>query len=62
MPPAVAPASQMRRTIATVFVQRDGNFVDDEFVQRGLDHHLGGKLHAGRAQIHLKEGGFCERT
>src|SRR3989442_5585660 len=48
--PTVAPGAQVRRPRPAVRTQRHGYLVDPLALQRGLDHHLAGKLHAGRAK------------
>ena len=54
--PAIAPGTQMRRTAAAILVQRGGDLGHAEAVHRGLDHHLGGELHAGGLQAAATDG------
>jgi acetyl-CoA carboxylase carboxyltransferase component/pyruvate/2-oxoglutarate dehydrogenase complex dihydrolipoamide acyltransferase (E2) component len=51
VPPAVAPAAQMRRAAAPVGRERRRHLGDREPEQRRLHHHLRGELHPDRAQI-----------
>src|SRR6516165_5896475 len=51
MPPAVAPAAQVRRTAAAVLGERGGDLGDLLVREGGLHHHLAGELHAGRLEV-----------
>src|SRR6516164_11401085 len=53
MPPAVAPAAQVRRTAAAVLGERGGDLGDLLVREGGLHHHLAGELHAGRLEAEL---------
>src|ERR1700691_1668101 len=52
MTPAIAEATQVRRTAALVRPVRDGNFRDARAELRRPDYKLGRKLHPSTAQIH----------
>ena len=56
MAPAVAPGAQVRRAAAAVRAQRRRHLGDAQAVQRRLDDHLAGELHAGGAQAKRQDG------
>ncbi len=49
MPPAVAEARELRLAAARVVLDRE--LADLKLLLGGADHHLGGELHAGRAEV-----------
>src|SRR5690349_11517408 len=53
MTPAVAPGAKVGWAGTAVFSECCGDFGDAEIGEAGLDHHLGGELHAGGAQVQI---------
>ncbi len=60
VPPAIAEAAQVRRPVTAVGVQDDRHLADLLLVQRCLDHHLAGELHARRPQVEPFVGVLAE--
>src|SRR5436853_3552097 len=51
MPPAIAPAAQMRRTATPVGMKRSRHFGDSPSGERCLHHELARELHSGGAEV-----------
>src|SRR5438046_10595053 len=62
MAPTVAPRAQVRRARPAVWVEHDRNLADAHSLERRLDHHLAGELHASRAEVHALEGFLAKRA
>ena len=56
MPPAVAPAAEVRRPAAAVLVERRRHLGDPQPAEGRLDHDLARELHAGGLQVELENG------
>ncbi len=50
----------MRRPVASIRGEGGRDFENTQLEDCGLDHHLGGKLHAGGAQVHTLESVFAK--
>ena len=60
MPPAVAPASQMRRAGTAVGPQHRRHLGDAQAADRRLHHHFAGEFHPRRLQIERQDGAAVE--
>ncbi len=60
VPPAVAEARELRLAAARVVLDRE--LADVELLLRGPDHHLGGELHPGRAQVEPRQHVAAQRA
>src|SRR6516165_1042498 len=60
MPPAVAEAAKVRRTVAAIRAEHRRHFAHPLFVKGSLYYHFAGKFHARRPQVQALIGVLAE--